>query len=119
MLDLRRGNDHRRRRVVNAPKSDDTIAVSVVLAPASETREGLLAWAVVEIARAIRCDGLTVRRTQSERPRLMVSWPRRRDANGEMHLIVTIMDAKFRRRVEAEVLASYLDAVRSAEGGPS
>ena len=85
--------------------------VAVFPAPPDARATGLLAWATVAI-RGVRVDGLAVR--SSRRRALSVTWPERRAANGARHAIVAVEDDGLRGRIEAAVLAAYLDTARRA-----
>ena len=89
----------------------DVHEVAVFIAPAAMRDTGLMAWARLN-AGVIRIDGLAVRHAESGE--LIVTWPERKAENGTMHPIVSVSDVDLRRRVEAAVLAAFLDAARRA-----
>lgn len=85
--------------------------VAVLVAPPHVRDTGLMAWASVCVG-PVRIDGLTVRITTGDS--LKVTWPMRKANNGLLHAVAHVVDDALRGRVEAAVIAEYLNAARRA-----
>jgi hypothetical protein len=85
--------------------------VGIVLAPAHDEAEGLLAWASV-VARGIAIEGITVRRRRDGE--IVVTYPARKAGRGGLYRIVTPTDPALDRSIRAAVIAEYIEARRKA-----
>jgi DNA-binding cell septation regulator SpoVG len=71
-------------------------------ATAALAQTGLLGFVSCCLNRALRLDGLTLRRTQDGK--LTLSFPARRDARGRQHHFVRPIDDETRREIERQVI---------------
>jgi len=78
-------------------------SVRVHPAPRNERARGLVAWLTLEI-HGLVLDGFALRRTRDGDPYL--AFPKRRDANGDLHPIVWPLDRRDRQSIQDQVLAS-------------
>src|SRR5688572_2413078 len=87
-----------------SPATDSLRVRSIVFTPASPAdRElGLIAYVRCIVGNSLQLDGLTVRRTAEGR--LMVGFPKRRDAQGRQHSIVNPINAEARAAIEDAIL---------------
>ena len=69
-----------------------------------QVRDGLIGWASFVLGRAVRLDGVAVRRTRDGR--IVLSFPSRRDRRGREHYIAAPIDNAARLDIERQVLAA-------------
>jgi DNA-binding cell septation regulator SpoVG len=83
---------------------DRPILVSSVryqAADPAQTATGLLGFVSATLNGKLRIDGLALRR--SLEGRLILSWPARRDANGQQHHFIRPLDGDARQEVERQI----------------
>ena len=76
---------------------------SLVPASPRQQQDGLMGWVMVEIGGVLLADGLALRRTPDGRQTL--SYPRRRDREGNIHAVLKPVDEAARRSIEEQVFA--------------
>lgn len=75
--------------------------VELVTAGPDHAADGLLGWMRCRINRALRVDGITLRRTLDGR--LTIAFPTRRDRRGRQHPYVAPVDEDVRREIERQL----------------
>jgi hypothetical protein len=78
--------------------------VAVVLAGASDEREGLLAWATVGVG-PVEIAGLSIRLNGAGE--IVVKHAARKDRRGVLHRITAVLDPDLDQRIRAAVIAAY------------
>jgi hypothetical protein len=86
--------------------------IAVAIATPAQEQEGLLGWCQIEVG-PLRLAGLAIRRRRDGT--ITMTFPSRKDQNGDLHRQITALDPDLDGRIRAAVIAAYV-AERAKHG---